>query len=311
MDINPRAVNCTRFNARALGAANLEAVEGDLFDPVGEERFDLITANPPFVPSPVNAVRFRDGGFSGEDIQKRIFAGLPSHLAPGGMAQIVTELGERDGEPVTLRLREWLAGAPMDIYVLQVASHTAAQYAIGHAGGGDYRAFLDSTRAWAGNLRAQGYGRVVSVLVSIQWSSPASGPPWERIDQSRPPKRAAGAEIEATFLAERLARNPELSQYLEGRSLRRAGPIARFDATVLGDAIPPKARATRLGQALSIEHELEPTERQVLDRMEGRVKASELFQLCRELDAPEASILEAIRSLLRRRLAEIDISPND
>jgi hypothetical protein len=27
---------------------------------------------------------FRDGGRSGEDIQKRIVAGLPDHLAPGG-----------------------------------------------------------------------------------------------------------------------------------------------------------------------------------------------------------------------------------
>lgn len=311
VDINPRAVRCTRFNAQALGAVNLEAVEGDLFDPVGGERFDLITANPPFVPSPENTVRFRDGGPSGEDVQKRIVAGLPHHLAPGGMAQLVTELGERDGEPITGRLCEWLAGAPIDIYVLRVATHTAAQYAIGHAKGDDYGAFLDSTRAWAGNLRAQGYKRVVSVLVSFQWSSPACGPPWERTDESRPPQRSAGAEIEATFLAERLARNPDLRQCLEGSWLRRADPIARLDASVLGGAIPPKVRATRLGQALSIEHELELVERQVLARMEGRVAASELLRLCREFDAPEASVLEAIRSLLRRRLASIDVRPGE
>jgi SAM-dependent methyltransferase len=308
VDINPRAVRCTRFNAQALGAANLEAVESDLFDAVREERFDLITANPPFVPSPLNTLRFRDGGPSGEDIQKRIVAGLPRHLAPGGMAQLVTEFGERDGEPVTRRLREWLAGAPMDIYVLCVASHSAAQYAIGHAQGDDYGAFLDSTRAWAGNLRAQGYARVVSVLVSFQWSSPAC-PPWERIDDSRPPQRSAGAEIEDTFLAERLAWNPELRRHLEGSWLRRAGPMARFDASVLGGAVPPTARATRLGQALSIEYELGRVEQQVLARLEGRVAASELLRHCCEFDAPEASVLEAIRSLLRRRLASIDVPP--
>lgn len=311
VDINPRAVRCTRFNAQALGVANLEAVEGDLFAPVGGERFDRITANPPFVPSPVNTLRFRDGGPSGEDIQKRIVAGLPHHLAPGGMAQLVTQLGEREGEPITGRLREWLAGAPMDIYVLRVASHTAAQYAVGHARGDDYGAFLDSTRAWAGNLRAQGYARVVSVLVSFRWSSPASGPPWERVDESRPPQGSAGAEIEAAFLAERLARNPELRQHLEGSWLRRAGPIALFDASLLGGATPPKARATRLGQALSIEHELEPLERQVLARMEGGAAASELLRLCREFDVQEASVFEAIRSLLRRRLALIDVPPRE
>ncbi|MGO9893450.1 MAG: methyltransferase [Bryobacteraceae bacterium] len=307
VDINPRAVRCTRFNARALGIANLEAVEGDLFDPVGGERFDLITANPPFVPSPVNTLWFRDGGPTGEDVQKRIVAGLPHHLAPGGMAQLVTELGEREGEPVACRLRQWLAGAPMDIHVLRVASHTAAQYAAGHAKGGDYASFLDSARAWAANLRAQGYARVVTVLVAFQWSSPASSAPWERIDQSRPPWRSAGAEIEAAFLAERLARTPDLHRHLEGSWLRRAGPVALLEASVLGGAIAPKARATRLGQALEIEHELEPLERQLLAAMERRVAASELLRLCREFDAPEPAVLEAIRSLLRKRLASIDI----
>jgi SAM-dependent methyltransferase len=305
VDISPRAVRCTRFNALAQGAANLEVLDGDLFHPVRGECFDLITANPPFVPSPVNALRFRDGGSTGEDIQKRIVAGLPDHLAPGGMAQLVTELGERDGEPITDRLRKWLAGAPMDIYVLRVATHTAAQYAIGHAKGDDYRTFLDSTRLWAGNLRAHGYVRVVSVLVSFQWSSPASGPPWERIYESRPPQRSAGREIEAAFIAERLARNPELRQYLEGKWLHRADPIALFDASVLGGSIPPKTKATRLGLALSIEHELELVERHVLARMEGRVTVSDLLRLCGEFDAQEAVVIEAIRSLLRRRLASI------
>jgi SAM-dependent methyltransferase len=309
VDLNPRAVRCTRFNAQALDSVNLEAVAGDLFDPVGAERFDLITANPPFVPSPLNALQFRDGGPSGEDVQKRIVAGLPLHLAPGGMAQLVTELGEGDAEPIARRLREWLGGAPIDIYVLRVASYSAAEYAIGHARGDDYGAFLDSTRTWAANLRAQGYARVVSVLVSFEWSAPACGPPWERSDESRPPRRSAGAEIEATFLAERLARNPELPRLLEASWLRRAGPIARFDARVLGDACPPQAKATRLGQALTIEYALDPVELELLDRMEGRVAASELLRLCRDLDVPQSSVLEAIRSLLRRRLASIDSPP--
>jgi hypothetical protein len=301
VDINPRAVRCTRFNAQALGIANLEAVEGDLFAPVRGQRFDLITANPPFVPSPVNAVRFRDGGASGEDIQKRIVAGLPHHLAPGGMAQLITEIGEREGEPIAVRLREWLGGAPMDIYVLRVGSHTASQYAIGHAKGGDFGSFLESTAAWAQNLRAQGFARLVSVLLAFQWSSPGRGDPWERVEESRPPQRAAGGEIEAAFLAERLARDPDLRQRIEGNWLRRADPIALFDATMLGGNVPPKARATRLGQALAIEHELDPAERQLLGCMEGRVAAAQLLRLGADLEVPDA-----IRSLIRKRLASIE-----
>jgi hypothetical protein len=126
-----------------------------------------------------------------------------------------------------------------------------------------------------------------------------------------PPQRSSGAEIAATFVAERLARNPELRQYLEGNWLHRAEPIARFDASVLGGVIPPKARATRLGQALSIEYELELVEKQILDCMEGRVSASALFRLCCEFDVQEATLLEAIRSLLRKRLVSIDVPPGE
>jgi len=306
VDINPRAVHCTRFNARALGIANLEVVEGDLFEPVGNDRFDLITANPPFVSSPVNALRFRDGGPSGEDVQRRIVAGLPHYLAPGGIAHLVTELGERDGEPVTRRLREWLGEAPIDVYVLRLARYTSAQYAIAHAKGGDYGTFLESARAWAGNLRTQGFAGVVSVLIAFRWSSPECGSPWERMDECHPPQRSAGVEIEETFRAEQLARHPNLRSHLEGKRLRRSDPIARFDSSVLGGGgIPTKTRASRLGQALTIEYDLGTFERQILDGLNGAVEVSELLQLCRESDVEEASALDAIRSLLRRGLVSI------
>lgn len=86
MDINPRAALCASFNAQVLGSTNVEIMVGDLFEPVKGEHFDLITANPPFVPSPVNSIGYRDGGHSGEDVQRRIIAGLPQYLAPGGIA---------------------------------------------------------------------------------------------------------------------------------------------------------------------------------------------------------------------------------
>ena len=306
VDINPRAARCTRFNALVSGAVNLEVAVGDLFEAVPHQRFDLITANPPFVPSPVDAILFRDGGRSGEDIQKRIVAGLPAHLAPGGIAQIVTELGERDGEPLAGRLREWLGGAAIDIHILRLAEHSAAKYAVGHAGGDGYQPFLDSVRQWADNLRAQGYVRVVSVILSFQWSDRACGAPWEREDASPPPHRAAGAEIEAIFQAERLARLPELPRALQQMAVRRAGPIALLDARVLGSGVQAKAKATLLGQALAMEHHLDPVEREIIGRLERRSPVPELAGVFRELGVDEPALIQAIRSLLRQRLVRSD-----
>jgi len=308
VDINPRAARCTRFNALASGTTNLEVVLADLYDPVRGQRFDLITANPPFVPSPLDALRFRDGGRTGEDIQKRIVAGLPHHLAPDGIAQMVTELGERDGEPLVHRLREWLGGAPMDIYLLRLGEHTAAQYASAHAKGDNYQAVLDSTAEWATNLREQGYQRIVSLVISFQWSDASCCGPWERVDQSPSPHRAAAAEIDSAFLAERLTRRPDWERVLKPSRLRRAGPIALFDARVLGGDVRAVAKATLMGQALTIEHQIDPVEREMLGRFDGdaSIPVSDIVAMFRDLAVDEPTVLAAARSLLRRGLLRSD-----
>ena len=280
---------------------------GDVFDAVDPtERFDLITANPPFVPSPVDELRFRDGGRSGEAVQRRIVAGLPHYLAPGGIAQLVTEIGERENEPIVSRVRQWLEGAPMDIHIIRLRAHTAADYAIGHGSGdGDFGFYLDSVGAWAENLRAHGYARVVSVLVAFRWSDPSLGPPWDRVDESQPPRRQAGAEVEAVFGAERTARQPNREQVLDRARVRRAGPIALQEQQVLGSEVHAKARATLLGQAFTMEHQLDAIEREILRRLESSVAVSELLAAAKGSSAAETTIRAAIDSLLRRGLVTV------
>jgi hypothetical protein len=305
VDINPRAARCTRFNAQASGVTNLEVVVGDLFESVRGGCFDLITANPPFVPSPLDALGFRDGGRSGEEILKRIVAGLPDHLAPDGIAQTITELGERDDEPLVRRLREWLDGAPMDIHILRLGEHTAMKYALGHAKGDDYQAFLDSVDEWASNLREQGYTRVASVVISFQWSDAAFGAPWERVDESPPPRHPAGVEIDAAFLAERLTRHFDWQRVLPNSLLCRTGPIALLDAQMLGSGIHAKTKATLLGRALTIEHHLDPVEREILNRMDGGIPVPDLIRIFGDLKVDEPTVITAARSLLRRQLVRI------
>jgi methylase of polypeptide subunit release factors len=305
IDINPRAACCTRFNAAVSGAGNLEVVVADLFEGARGERFDLITANPPFVPSPLDNLGFRDGGRTGEVILKRIVAGLPQHLAPGGIAQIITELGDRDDEPLVLRLRQWLDGAAMDIHILRLGEHEAMKYATRHAKGDTFEAFLASVHEWASNLLTQGYRRVVSLVISFQWSDPASGPPWDLTEQSPPPRRAAGPEIDAVFQAQGLSRQIDWVT-LKNNRLSRSGSIALLDARVLGGNIRARAKATLLGRSLTIEHHLDPVEREILDRMDGPIRISELIGICRDPDADEPIIEASVRSLLRRRLVVID-----
>jgi len=183
------------------------------------------------------------------------------------------------------------------------------KYAIGHAKGDSYGAVLDSVYDWGRNLLAQGYDRVVSVVISFQSSNPALGPPWARVDQSPPPRRPAGAEIDAIFTAERLSRSLD-SRTLRQGCLCRSGPIALLDARVLGATTPAKAKATLLGQALAIEHPLDAVQREILIHTEGCVPVTELVAVLGNLGVDETSVDSAIRSLIRWRLVRVG-EPSD
>jgi methylase of polypeptide subunit release factors len=301
VDINPRAVCCTAFNAKALGLTNLEIHQGDLYKPLGDRRFDLITANPPFVPAPAQEVGFRDGGTSGEDIQRRIVEGLPRHLAFGGMAQMVTELGEREGESLEIRLRQWLGGAPMNIHVLRLRCNTAQAYAIGHADGEDYAALLDSVGRWAANLKAQGFDRIVSVLLAFQWSDA----PWFRVDEAYPPKRDAGLEVEAIFEAERLSQEPNLKDKLKTARVARTGTAALLEARALGAQAPSTIRARLTGLAMPVEHLLNPLEEDLLCALENPAATLVLMMAAAKANIPEEAVMASLISLIRKGLVKI------
>jgi release factor glutamine methyltransferase len=94
-EISPEALAVARENAGRLGAG-VEFLEGDLDGPIpAGERFDVIVANPPYVPSgeipglsrevrrePVIAL---DGGLDGMDVLRRIVSCAPSRLRPEGL----------------------------------------------------------------------------------------------------------------------------------------------------------------------------------------------------------------------------------
>jgi release factor glutamine methyltransferase len=87
-DLNPEAVRCTRINALLNRFEDkIEARLGDLFEPVKDQRFDLILFNPPFYRGkPKDSL---DLAWRGENIFERFAAGLKNHLTSSGRALLV------------------------------------------------------------------------------------------------------------------------------------------------------------------------------------------------------------------------------
>ncbi|MBM4361879.1 MAG: peptide chain release factor N(5)-glutamine methyltransferase [Deltaproteobacteria bacterium] len=117
VDLSPDALVVARDNAARLGLIQHVAfVEGDLDTPLPEgARYDVITANPPYVPTAELAeldadVRDHeprlalDGGPDGLALLRRIIERSSSRLTEGGL--LVLEVGYGQAEPVAALLAE-------------------------------------------------------------------------------------------------------------------------------------------------------------------------------------------------------------
>jgi release factor glutamine methyltransferase len=106
VDVSRRAVLTVRLNAMRNGVG-VRALRGDLLDAVGEERFDVIVANPPYLPAARDDLPRRgpqrawDAGRDGRVVLDRICRHAAEHLRPAGVLLVVQS--SIIGEDATLR----------------------------------------------------------------------------------------------------------------------------------------------------------------------------------------------------------------
>jgi methylase of polypeptide subunit release factors len=127
IDVNPRAVAFTAFNAALNDTTNLESREGSWFAPVAGERFDTIACNPPYVISPDTSYTYRDGGLPRDGVCRMVVGEAARHLAEGGFATVLCNW-VHDGswsDP----LRSWVADTGCDALLLHYATVAPPTYA--------------------------------------------------------------------------------------------------------------------------------------------------------------------------------------
>lgn len=115
-DLSEEALGAARENAVRLGLQERAAFrQGDLWEPVGDERFDLIVSNPPYVPTEViptlepevrcgEPYAALDGGEDGLVFYRRIMKEAAGHLKPSGI--IIVESGFDEASQIAALMQD-------------------------------------------------------------------------------------------------------------------------------------------------------------------------------------------------------------
>lgn len=101
-DLNPEAVRCARLNALLNHVEDRVAVhEGDLFEAVRGQQFDVVLCNPPFYRGHPRSPR--DLAWRGHQFFERFAQALPHHLRLGGYGLLILS-SDGDGDQLLAEL---------------------------------------------------------------------------------------------------------------------------------------------------------------------------------------------------------------
>jgi hypothetical protein len=314
-DRNPRAVSLAAFNARLNDLANVDCLQGDLFEPVQGRRFDLIVSNPPFVISPETHYIYRDSGMHGDEVSRAIVRQAPQFLREGGYCQILCNWAHVAGQDWQQRLATWFEGTGCDAWVMRSHTLESGDYAakwIEHTERDDPGQFSRRFDQWMEHYGQHRIEAVSAGLVTLRRRSGASN--WFRADD--------GAEKILGTAGEAIARGFELRDFLEAAqgdewlmSQRlRVSPDVRLQQEF--EPCSEGWRATqselRLVRGLAYSGNVDPFVAQLISRCNGEHRLAELVnELASSLDEEPDRVGPVCRDVVRRLIERGFLLPEE
>ena len=192
--MNGWALTWAHRNAQLNEIDHVELLEGPWFEPVGDRRFDLIVANPPYAVSPESSLLYRDAGLSGDELGRLMVRDAAAHLNEGGMAYLLSNWVHRESEHWTAPLRPWLEDTGCDALLLHHESEDPARYAFGWVRTtNDHLPGVDAeVHRWLDYYRELGIERVASGAIVLRRRS--GGVPWTQALEMPLPLNGSAAE---------------------------------------------------------------------------------------------------------------------
>jgi methylase of polypeptide subunit release factors len=239
VDLNRRALRLARVNAALNGITGIEWRQGDLFEPVGDEQFDLVIANPPYIVSPRREFLYRDGGREDDALSRSVVTGAAARLREGGYAHIFCNWVAPAHGRWSKAPRSWLRGAGCDAWLLHNRTESPAAYALrwNLRPGRTLATAAAAAGAWVDYYRTRGINAIATGAIVLRRRN---GRNWLRDDEFvRTPIGAAGAHVERVFAAQDLLRS------LKDERELLAMPLAAAPQTMLVERREPSGALER------------------------------------------------------------------
>lgn len=221
VDSNPRALATAQLNARLNAVANVEFLQGDLFEPVKGRQFDLIVCNPPFVIAPEQIYLHSHSDMPLDRFCENVVRTAPVFMAEGSYCQLLCNWVQLAGEDWRARLASWFEGSGCDVWVLHSHSEDAAEYAFNRISNlaSNQGRIEDQFKAWTDYYEKERIEAIGFGLVTMRRSNRMSH--WFRCESWPAMVGPCGDAIERGFVAREFLQNHDDHELLETR-LRHA-----------------------------------------------------------------------------------------
>lgn len=307
-DINPRALNLAAFNARLNGIPNLGWRLGSFFEPVADQQFDLVVANPPFVISPQSALIYRDSGMKGDGVSEFVLKGCAGKLKEGGYASLLINWHHQSEEDWEERPRQWAENTGCDCWIIRSGISTPLTYAASWLRFQEsrhperYGQLLDE---WLEYFQSMGIQRISAGAVILRKRSAATH--WVRCDCADNVQGCGSCSpsIQRVFAAEDLLqRLADDSQLLEERLAIHPDLIASQRLVFHQSQWASESITLSMREGFPFSGKADIHILQLLAHCDGQQPLRALIQsLAHSLDTPFSTIapacLQALKKLLR------------